>query len=373
MGALFVYGAFGCQFTVVSRYVAEDLGGSRAMSGLAVSMFFAAAVVARPLTGRFIDRVGRRWFLVVPPFLLVVLMLGFHLAHSVSIVLALRFVQGALGAGFYIAAVAAATDLSPPERRASAIAQLSIAMYIGFAVGPWAGEWLLDLGPGVAWTSLACLCALGGFVVAGLGETRDPMTLPPLSVPIFHPLALLPGVAMLGLGVGYSSITALSTLNARRIGLHDSTSLYVTFAVSVLLVRLGSGRLADRRGPVPVVYAGIVVFGLGFATIAAFDRVGPVLVGIALVGAGWALVLPAQTAWVASRVGAGERGAVIGSLVAMMDIGQGTGGYVVGRIADVAGFGWAYALPAVLAVVALGVTTRVPPPEPGASIATRHA
>jgi MFS family permease len=276
-------------------------------------------------------------------------------------VLGLRFVQGAIGAGFYIAAVAAATDLAPPERRASAIARLSVAMYVGFAVGPAAGEWLLDQGPGIAWTTLALVCALGGLVTWSLPETRRPDA---DAVPgaLFHRSAWLPGVAMLTLGIGYTSITALSALNARRLGLDDSTPLYVTFAGSVLLVRLGSGRLADRVGAVPVVNAGIVSFAVGFVGIALGTTPAPVLVGIALAGAGWALLLPAQSAWLASRVPDGERGAALGSLVAIMDVGQATGGLLVGAVADHLGFGWAYAVPAALAVVAFGVTQAVPRP-----------
>ena len=362
---MFVYGAFGCQFTVVSRFVDEYLDGTRAQSGLGVSMFFAAAVITRPVAGRWIDQVGRRWFIVVPPFVLAVVMLGFHFADSFGVVLALRFVQGAVGGGLYIALVAAVTDLAPSNRRASAIARLSIALYLGFAVGPAVGEWLLDLGPGVAWNVLAVMCAIGALCTVTLPETLPV----PLRGPLgerrrswLHPAAVLPGVAMLGLGLGYTSITALSALNARRIGLDDSTPLYLAFAGSVLLIRLGSGRLADRLGPVPVVNAGIVAFAAGFACIAAFDVPAPVIVGVALVGCGWALVLPAQSAWLASRVGDDERGSALGSLVAAMDIGQAIGGFVVGALADAYGFGWAYLLPCGLALLAFGVTQRVPRP-----------
>jgi len=75
------------------------------------------------------------------------------------------------------------------------------------------------------------------------------------------------------------------------------------------------------------------------------------VVGIALVGTGWALVFPAVTAWLSGRVPDAERGSALGSLISFMDIGQGTGGYLVGGLADAFGFGTAFAAPAVLAAV----------------------
>lgn len=219
---------------------------------------------------------------------------------------------------------------------------------------------------------LAALCLLGALPVLSLRETQTPGTATPAGA-LFHPAAWRPGIAMAALGLGYSSITALSALNARRIGLEHSGPLYLAFAGAVLLVRLGSGRLADRVGPPPVVDLGIVTFAVGFALVAAFDVVAPVVVGVALVGCGWALVLPAQTAWLADRVGDGERGAALGSLVAMMDVGQAAGGFAVGALADALGFGWAYLLPCALAVASFAVMRSVPRPTLAASVSPAGA
>ncbi len=361
---MFVYGGFGALFSATSRYAHEWLGASRGTSGFSVSIFFVAAVFTRPLVGRIIDRRGRRLFLVVPPFALAALMLAFHFAHSIAVLLAIRFAQGAVGAGFYVAAVAASTDLTPPQKRASAVARLSLALYLGFAIGPTIGELLLDYGPGVAWTTLSITTLAGALICASLPETRSPATADSqVRSPIVHRLAILPGIAMLALGVGYASITAQSALFARTLKLSSSDGLYAAFAMTVLLVRLVSGKMADQRGVVVVVYTGIASFIVGFATLTQARVVAPAVVGIMFVACGWALVLPAQTAWLADRADDAQRGAAVGSLVAFMDIGQGAGGYLVGAIADRHGFGWGFGLPLVLAVAALAVTTQVPKPS----------
>jgi MFS family permease len=72
-----------------------------------------------------------------------------------------------------------------------------------------------------------------------------------------------------------------------------------------------------------------------------------------MVGTGWALVFPAAVSYLSDLVPDAERGAVIGSAIALMDVGQGFGGYAVGALADRSGFTAAYALPAVLAAAGL--------------------
>lgn len=67
------------------------------------------------------------------------------------------------------------------------------------------------------------------------------------------------------------------------------------------------------------------------------------------------------------RVPDHERGEVLGSFTAFLDIGMGGGAYLIGAIADAAGFGAAYATPAVLCLVGaalLGVIGRAPAAQP---------
>ena len=387
VGAVFVYLALGAMFSAIPRYVTEQLDGSRATAGFAVSVFFVAAVLARPLAGRFVDTRGRRPLLATLPFVIAAAMLALLAATATPVVLVLRFVQGLAGGALYVAAV-------------TAVARLSIAIYLGFAVGPALGEALADLGTGWTWPALAGLAAVGGLLTSTVPETRpDPagststvggaggvadgadddgswVGLEPVGVtgesvarprraatgpvartPLIHPVAVLPGVMLAGLGVGYASVTALSALYARSIGLESSTALYAAFALSILVVRLGSGRLADRVGPLRVMYPGLAAMAAGFVLVALLRQPVPAVLGVALVGVGWALVFPATISWVSAQVPDAQRGAALGTLIALMDIGQGSGGYVVGAVADAVGFGWAYLVPATLAAAGMGVLT----------------
>ena len=380
VGAVFVYVALGALFSAVPRYVTEELGGDRGTAGFAVSVFFLGALLARPFAGRFVDRRGRRPLLAVLPFVIAGVMVGFVVAGSVPVVLVLRFVQGLAGGALYVAAVTAETDLAGPGHRASAVARLSIAIYLGFAAGPALGEWLTDLGGATTWLVLAAVPTAGGLLLATVPETRpvpdaadphgreipaagsatasvvedpEPMVAP--DAPLIHPTAVLPGLTLLTLGVGYATVTGLSALYARTIGLESSEVLYASFALTILAVRLVSGRLADRVGPMRVAFPGMAAYVVGFAVLSQVPRPVAAAVGVALVGLGWALVFPAVIAWLTEQVPDAQRGAALGTLIGLMDVGQGTGGYLVGSVADGAGFRWALAVPGVLAVLGTAV------------------
>lgn len=394
LGSVFVYLALGATFVALPRTVVDTLGGSTALAGFSVSVFFVAAVVARPIAGRIVDRLGRRPVLVVAPVLIAITMAGLAVAPTIVPVLALRFAQGLAGGSFYVAAVTAETDMAPPDRRASAVARLSVAIYGAFAAGPLLGETIIGSGQTRTFLVLSMLPLVGLALTATVPETRPggrgrwsvadggaadgsatgrPAAAPAGSGSLIERTAVAPGVTLATMGVGYATVTALSALYAPEVGLGSASVLYGAFAVTILVLRLGAGRLADVVGHVAVMLPGMAAFVAGFVAAALAVPLGAgalAVAGVVLVGVGWAVVFPAVVAWLSERVSDARRGAAIGTAVAFMDIGQGSGGYLVGAVADLAGFGVAYLVPAVLAaggtVVLLAAVRTRPAGEPSA-------
>ena len=357
--------AFGSYFSSIQLYVEDELGGSRSSVGLAVGAFSLSALCVRLFVGRRIDAVGRRPFLVGALSLLALSSLAFLVAESVPVVVGLRLLQGLAGGTFYTTAAAVATDLAPPERRASAIARFSLFLYGGFAAGPALAELVIrHFGFPPVWLLAAALGAVGATCVWLLPETgRAAMAARAGAGPgprrLLHPAAVVPGIVLMTTGMGYASITGFSSLYGRHVGLESTGLLYVTFAVTIFSVRLVAGRLADTIGRLAVAFPGLCSCAAGLAVLSLLQRPGTAFVGVAAFGAGFALVFPALMAFTVDRVEDHERGEALGTFTAFMDVGTGAGAYLVGAIADRAGFGAAYGTPALLCAAGAVLLGRV--------------
>jgi MFS family permease len=356
--------AIGVLLAAVPRYVKEELGGSSAAVGTATTIFFAAALVTRPLVGRAMDRIGRRPFLTWPLLAMALLALSMEVAHAVWAVVLVRLFQGAFGSTFYTACAVVATDLTPPEQRASAVARLSLMIYLGFAFGPFLGEFLFDRGSYLPWLACAALHLIAYLTSQRLPETMRERHGAPAARPSMASLrrvVLRPGVAQLCAGLGYSCVVAFLPSYSREIGLGSSGALFFTYACSALVVRVFSGRLADRFGYVAVAVPGLLVFGLGHLLMAIAWAEWVPFPAIAMTGIGFGAVFPALTALAVDRAPDEQRGQVLGVFLSFNDLGNAIAGPAVGAIADAAGFRWGYGVPAIVAglglVVALGLRT----------------
>ena len=354
--------AIGILLSAVPRYVKEELGGSSAAVGTATTIFFAAALLTRPLVGRAMDRIGRRPFLTWPLLVMAVLAIGMEAAHAVWAVVLVRLLQGAFGSTFYTACAVVSTDIAPPEQRASAVARLSLMIYLGFAFGPFIGEFLFDRGSQWPWLACAVLHLFAFAMSQRLPETlreRRTADQPRPSMRSLQRVVLRPGVAQLCAGLGYSCVVAFLPSYSREIGLGSSGALFFTYACSALLVRVFSGRLADRFGYVAVAVPGLFVFGLGHFLMAIARTEWLPFPAIAMTGIGFGAVFPALTALAVDRAPDEQRGQVLGVFLSFNDLGNAIAGPAVGAIADAAGFRWGYGVPAIVAafgfVVALGL------------------
>jgi MFS family permease len=351
----------GMYLAALPLYVSGELGGSRAAVGLAVGAFSISAVVSRPWVGRRVDRLGRRVFIIGAPVLIAMTAFTLFAATMLLAVVAVRLVQGLAGSAYYTSAATMATDLSPDDRRAHFIARFSLFLYGGFATGPALAEWLIATrGFGWAWTVSAASALIGAAIAWQLPETRPEKDDAPAPHRRWvHPAAVGPGLVLLTIAVGYTSISAFTPLYARQIGMRSSGPLFVTFALTVLVVRLGSGRLADRFGRVVVASPGLVMGIVGMTLLAFVPRPGAAFVGIAAFAACHALAFPALLALTIDAVPDGERGEALGSFTACFDVGAAAGGYAVGWIADQAGFRSGWLTAAAMCAVGLAVLMKI--------------
>ena len=364
---LFEFLSLGILLASLPLYVTGPLDGSKAAAGLAVGAFGVSAVVARPIIGRRIDRQGRRRFLILGSLILMSSSLLLYVARNVPMVVIARLCQGLSTACFYTAASTVVADLAPADRRSEYIGRFSFAQYIGFAIGPALGEQLARrYGFGWTWGAAAVAAVAAAVVGSRMAETRvAPVHDPDAPVVaksgrrMIHPAAIAPGLVLLSSSVAYITITTFSPLFAPVVGLGSSGPLYATFAVVIMFGRLFGGKLADRFSPRMVVFPALSLGAAAFFLLAAVQRPWAAFTCVIVFGAGFAIVFPALMSMTADRVPDDERGEALGTYTAFFDVGASTGGYAIGAIADSAGFGAAFCLPATMCAIGAAIVAKV--------------
>jgi DHA1 family bicyclomycin/chloramphenicol resistance-like MFS transporter len=143
--------------------VQRDLSSTPGTVQLTLSLSMVAIAVATLVYGPLSDRFGRRPVLLGGLGLFVLGTLVCALAPNVTILILGRIIQAAGGAAGMVLARAIVRDRFGPERSASVIAQLTMAMVVAPMVAPAIGGALTDL---FAWRAVFWFSAVAGTLIA---------------------------------------------------------------------------------------------------------------------------------------------------------------------------------------------------------------
>jgi len=259
----------------------------------------------------------------------VVAAIGHLAASSIEILIAMRLLLGIGEALFFVAGLAAATDMAPANRRGEAISLVSLSLYLGIAIGPVLGELVLD-GSGYAavWIVTAALyvgsVGLSWIVPETLERAPATDDQPSAKHPLIHPRGVVPGLLALCGVWGMGPFFTFVPLMVDDLGIGTSGPYFGVFALVVVVLRLFGAKLPDRLGAGVLggtafisTAIGLVISGLAVAKLIPVGE--GLMVGTVLFAAGVAFTLPAIMAMAVQGVRADERGAVVGTAGLFVD------------------------------------------------------
>jgi predicted MFS family arabinose efflux permease len=206
------------------------------------------------------------------------------------------------------------------------------------------------------WTIAAALAAVAA--TAGLVLREEPRTWTATSetrARLLHPAALVPGSAFGLATFGYAAFAAFMPLYARTLGLSGSGPVFGCYAGLTLAGRLLGARLPDRLGAARTARAGMVLMAAGMAVMGTWQSPAGLWAGTVVFAAGNAFLFPALLSLTLAAAPERERGAVVGTVIAFFDIGQGTGALILGPLASAAGYPVLFLTGAAAAVAGLAV------------------
>ena len=322
------------------RYTAGPLAGDAFAVGLVVGSFSISSLLLRPFAGRWADRRGRRILLVIGAALQVLAAAGHLAATTVPLMIVMRLLLGSAEALYFVAAIAAATDLAPEDRRGEAISLISTSLYLGVAIGPVLSEILYGAG-GFGWIWIAA--ALISVVAVGLSWVA-PETLPAESRktteqgPFLHRRGIVPGLLVLCGAWGMGAYFAFLPLLTDQLGLGGSGGYLGLFALVVIGLRVVGARWPDRFGAARLSGTALALNALGMVTAGLFPTEAGLWVATVIFGAGVAFTFPAIVAMAVQGVPADERGAVVGTTGVFLDVAFGLSPAVLGLVAASSGY-----------------------------------
>jgi len=350
--AFFVSGAV--FLPVVPRFTVGPLGGDDFAVGIVLGAFAVSSLVMRPFAGRFADRRGRRAALIAGAVITVVASFGHLLATSTPILIAMRLLLGVGEALFFVAGLAAATDLAPPSRRGEAISLISLSLYLGLAIGPVIGETLLaSFGYEAAW-----IAAGGIAMLATVFSWLAPETLPPeersedtSGRQLLHRSGIEPGLLLLCGVWGMGPFFAFLPLLADELDLGGAGTFFGIFAIIVVALRVVGARLPDQIGAAKLSGTALVVSAVGMLLAGLVPSFIGLLVATVVFAVGVAFTFPAIMAMAVIGTPADERGAVVGTAGLFVDAAFGLSPAVLGLLARSSGYPSTFLVSAVIAAV----------------------
>ncbi len=321
--------------TTLPVYV-DSLGATTSMVGIVVSSFCVTALLIRPFAGPAFDSFSRKWMLVGTQAIIFVSLIGYALADSVPMLLAIRLFHGiGIGCGGPLA-MSLVSEFLPVTKFASGISFFTLAQSVAQAVGPAFGLFIVDafgfsityfLAAASVLVSLLCL-----LLIKEPYHERLPYQLK--LERMFAKEAVSKAVALMLLSTSFSCMGSYVVLYGYQLGVANMGFFFVVYALCLVLTRPISGSLADRFGIPRLLIAGVIFFGLSYVLLSTANGL-PGLVAAAVVGsAGFGCCAPLLQSFALASVPESRRGAASNTTFTGLDLGTLVGPIIGGAAID---------------------------------------
>lgn len=359
-----------------------DLTGHERWGGIFLALYNVSAAVSALLTGRLMDRLGRRPGLAGGYAMLIACGIGGALAVHAGSTWALLAAAVPFGIGFGAAQLGrlAAADMVPSARRGRTIGFVVAAGTVGAIAGaPVAAGIERATGSGsLAWLVIPVLGALG--LLAALSLRPDPRDLAyrepdeETGLPRRGLLELvrLPPfrAAVVAIGVAQASMVAVMGVAPVILDDYGASSFVIAIVIGVHMAGMFAlapfaGYLLDAYGRRPGLLAGAILAAAG-ALIGSFTEATALIgLGLFVVGLGWSACFLGATAVISDITRAEERGGALGFADLVTSASSAVGALAGGFVLEASGIAVVGVIMATLLVPVLMLVVPLREPSPG--------
>jgi len=333
-----------------------QLGGTKAQAGWFLAAYTFASAFAAPVMGTIADHVGRRVALITAS----IAFIAFSLAYGVITFLPLLLVVGAIHGSLWSAILAASSaimsDLIPESRRTQGFAYWGLASTSAVTIAPAIGLWVFHFGGWmtlcVEMSILSALMAIGAVFLPSTGIPRH--TQETLMIKeVWDWRVTRTALSMTMIAFGYGGITSYSAIYAIERHVTPASIYLTALAASMIIVRVLTAHLADRIGPLRIIYWSFSLIPIAFALLVFAHTRWQMIASAFVFGAGFGWMYPSFVSFMLSKTDPGRRARTFGSMVWAFDTGIGIGSLLVGAIGQRYGLSTAFGAAAVISCLSI--------------------
>ncbi|MFC6713769.1 MFS transporter [Branchiibius cervicis] len=351
---------------------ARSFDVTRAAATVVVSSFALMRLVSAPISGRLVTRLGERRVYLTGLAIVSVSTFACAFARTYWQLLVLRAAGGLGSAMFSVSALALLLRLAPPDLRGRTSGLFSAGFLVGSITGPLIGAALVGYGLRMPFVVYAVALVVASLVVAtqlrgvggrpGTTDTAGSTLAPALSFlatlrdPTYRAIitsSFTQGFASMGVRVALVPLFVTDATGLGKSAGWSGVVLAVYAGGNVVAIAL-AGRLSDQIGRRPLMLGGLALMAAGTLPLGYSNGLVAVCALSVVAGAGSGLFAPTHQAALGDLVAArAPGGTALAAFPMAGDIGGVCGPVIAGFIADRVGYGPAFALSGVVALVAI--------------------
>lgn len=326
---------FGIVIPVLPLY-SLHFGASPWEIGLLFGSFSLMQLIFAPILGRWSDRIGRRPILLMSILGTAISFLVLGFANSLWMLFLGRMLDGMSG-GNISTAQAYIADVTPLEKRSSAMGIIGAAFGLGFVIGPaiggLLGHYSIQL-PFFVAAGLAFINTLA--ILLFLPETlseEQRKTHSAAKVPLLQTLASAKDTPLGNLmlcsllsTMAFSLVTALFTLfTENRLHWHARENGMLFAYIGILGVLIQGGllrRIVPRTGEKPLIVLGAILLCISIAALPLNSSVAWIVLASSGLSIGNSLVTPMLSGLASKSADAQSQGAILGLMQSIASFGR---------------------------------------------------
>ncbi|REB05582.1 MFS transporter [Sporosarcina sp. BI001-red] len=312
--------------------------------GYLVAFFAVAQLVASPLSGRWVDSIGRKKMIVIGLVMFSASELLFAIGQTLSVLFASRIVGG-ISAAFIMPAVTAfIADITTNETRAKALGYMSAAISTGFILGPGVGGFLATLGTRVPFffaAGLALFAAIFSLIMLREPDRQYEQTMntkKPGLTRVFAPIYFIVFLLIFVLSFGLAAFESIFSLFVDHKFAFTPADIAIVITGSGIVGAIAQvvlfDRLAKRIGEKKLIYLCLVLSAILVGAMTVVSSYFAILAVTMVVFVGFDLIRPAATSYL-SKIAGNEQGFVGGMNSMFTSIGNMIGPIVGGILFDI--------------------------------------